>query len=587
MNDASSLPPPVQQRKTTQVKPKPRGPRGFLAQLDPKNALHNHTKSSTTQSMPSSPALEALRPQPSKTSPTSAPALQDAKARKMQALREALVHLLAVCPVSEKFIAQKLACGLEDCREVLNKVGKHARLDPTKWDLSDRAFKELDVWKFKYGSNEDRNKAIDRAVSAFDRMRLSTQDKSWQMLLPKADRGKNICLSKLNLHSGPIQTNTPKIHVQRTDDWVNGNTTGNESERKGRLAPSDAEPMVRSKSSDQIRKKRVSDREAQAKRLLSKNPKKAAPTPKTKETVKKGLKAPLNKNVKSTEFVHDSDEEEEDEMNDGLIVDKPTDTGDVTHDVGKTPQNGSRTDFPTSEPEPKAAKAEGNNSGQLANLTPTNPPSSNPTNPGSQTRLSSSSQSSSGTSKTFARQRNTSSPLKPSPLGSSPPTNASDLDNDIRMNHTSTSSTSSTPLLAQSSKQSDASKMGIGPAVRLPQSDQNNFERSLKRKAEGLVENDPSGSAPLTNGQVSPKKRAKTSVLSPPATDGSDSSPNSDGHRFTIEQAQRFKRYYAKYERMYREIASMQKPPADEVKRVKNMHRRLAELKDQISKAVI
>lgn len=581
VKDTANLPPPIQQKKTDLAKSKPSA---LFALQDKRNALNS--RKPMTQSMPTSPALGTNRPPNSGLGPTSAPAFQDPKTRKMQALREALIHLLAVRPVSEKFIAQKLACTEQECCEVLNKVGKRARLDPMKWDLSDRAFKELDPWKFNYERQEDRALAVDRAVSAFDRMRLSTQDKVWQMLLPKADRGKNKVLSKLKLHSGPLQVNTPKIHVQSTDDLAKDNLA-NDSDRKDRLAPSDAEPMVRSKSNDQIRKKRVSDREAQAKRLLSKNPKKALNSVKPKGAVKKGTKkASANPNVKSTEFVHDSDEDAS--MADAVAPTAPPAQGNTKQNANKTRDKAesSMTDIQASKDETCDTKVEAKGGTQAEKSTPINQHATNSSNFGSHRRLSESSPSSSGRPKTISRQRTASSSIKPSPLGSSPPTNASDFDNDNMISHASTSSNSSTPLLAQSGRLLGISKAISSAAEVQPEMSPNASKHKLKRKADELDSDTHKDVVPLTNGHMSPNKRSEPSVLSPPATDGSDSSTALDNHRFTLERAQRFKKYYMKYERLYHEISTTSEPSAEKVEQVKAMHQRLIELKNQISRAV-
>ena len=91
-------------------------------------------------------------------------------------------------------------------------VGKEHRLIQDRWTLNDKAFKELDVWNFDYPNQDDRQLAINCALSAFDRMRSSTQEKVWDMLLPKNERGKGKILSNLDLHKGPIkQSNTPRI----------------------------------------------------------------------------------------------------------------------------------------------------------------------------------------------------------------------------------------------------------------------------------------------------------------------------------------------------------------------------------------
>ena len=188
-------------------------------------------------------------------------------------------------------------------KPALEKVGREFRLDPSKWDLSDKSYKDLDVWKFEYPDQHDRELAIDRATSAYDRLRMSQEDPKWQLMYPKSERGKGKTLSRLNhLHKGPIQqSTTPRIHVQQPEDSVDEKplSKSDESDQKGRLTPKASE-MARSKSSDQIKKTKVSEKEAQAKRLLNKGPKKVISEVKEKgahPAVKKGApkKKPCSK----------------------------------------------------------------------------------------------------------------------------------------------------------------------------------------------------------------------------------------------------------------------------------------------------
>ena len=541
--------------------------------------------------MPASPALGAIRPaQPITNPPTSAPTVQDEKSQKLQALKVPLLHLVAIRPMSLKFLAQKISCSQDECKQVLEKIGKPARLDPTKWDLVDRAFKELDVWKFDYESDNDRELAIEHTISAYDRLRLSREDKLWQMLLPRDERGKGKILSKLHLHEGPIQkSSTPRIHVQRTaEESVNGNNTGNESDRKDRLAPNDAEPMARSKSSDQIKKQKVSEKEAQSKRLLSKNPRKPGPTAKPREAPKKAAKKGGSSGpvVKSTEFVHDSDEDEEDK-HPATITARGAGSKALEAAVKKplklsaTTQNGSIEEFQKVEKDMKRAKHP---------VKATSSPRS--TSPGSKHRLSDASHSSSSASK-LSRQRTTSSPLKPSPLGSSPPTNASDFDNDSQLQHTSTSSTSSTPLIAQSHKAPVTPKLVDARAKDSSPMPQNTSEHCLKRKANDLDSDIHVHNVPTSNGHCSPAtKRARTSATSlhrcqNSSNSASDTSPAED-REYILSQAERFKEYYVVYERLHREISMHPEgAPSDKILKVNEMHKRLVSMKDEIARAVM
>ena len=560
---------------------------------------------------------------------------------KPQALRQSLVHLLAARPASQKLLVRHLNCKDEDIEEVLHKIGKPFRLDQSKWDLQDKAFKELDVWDFNYPNQEDRQLAIGRAISAFDRMRLSTQEKLWDMLIPKEERGKGKILSHLNLHKGPIQpATTPKIHIQQTsneskkEDLVHDN----ENDQKDRLAPN-AEPMARSRSHGPIKKTKISEKEAQSKRLLSKGPKKVAPAEKEKEThpaVKKGGPSNAKKAnaPKSSEFVNESDEE--DGLEDAATqhaqslpskkAEKSSKTpkelvsayppGNTTsskgpkHAVSSQPavsvttikKNSSKPATPihvtaTSKPKPTIkntvnGKDVRDQESKNANRTPTipakvqdkipNPPTpSSASTPAPKHRLSDSSQGSTTMKKTLSRQRTTSSPHKPSPLGSSPPTNASDFDNPEQ------SSTSSTPLISQMSKV-NATQYGLSP--RINGHVRNASSHSLKRKACDLDSDMHNHGVPMTNGnlngytngKVTSGKRHKASDITPPTTD-SDDEPLARA----LKKAQSFKKYYASYEKQYREVSQIENPPQEKLDELMRMHTRLAELKEQIRKGLV
>ncbi|KAI4197182.1 MAG: hypothetical protein LQ348_002190 [Seirophora lacunosa] len=608
----SQTPTPSPSLKSTH--PNPRAT-NFFANLKSQQTRKPMTSHGNTlaRSTPGSPAAAPSHPgQATSIPPRSAPAAQDEKSQKLQALKIPLLHLVAIRPMSLKFLANKLGCSQDECRQVLEKIGKPARLDPDKWDLSDKAFKELDVWKFAYELENDRELAIEHAVSAYDRMRLSREDKLWQMLLPKAERGKGKVLSKLQLHQGPIQkSSTPKIHVQRTtEDQVNDNTPNLEGEERHHLTPADATPMARSQSSDQMKRKRVNEQEAQSKRLLSTKPKKASASPKAidapkKKVTKKGsASAP---NVKSTEFVHDSDEDGELEaVVNAAPKPAPTLASQPTtktasrlgpkSTVAKTPEAGpkglAKTAVPDKRDSIKQQQQTEKDGKRVKTPSATDKPGSDGSKratsgavaPSGKHRLSDASQSSSSTSK-VSRQRTTSSPLKPSPLGSSPPTNASDLENDRQPQATCTSSNSSTPLIGQARSTPLSAKAGIQAAKRLPEAAQNTSEHSLKRKADDVDSDLHSHNVPLTNGQISPAaKRIRRTVPSPRAMDSSssESSPISSD---VIHQAKRFKEYYANYERLYGDLSAQTTPAVEKVDRLVKMHNRLRTMKDEINRA--
>ncbi|KAL8783154.1 MAG: hypothetical protein Q9213_004846 [Squamulea squamosa] len=583
----SETPTASSRMKTNNVKPKPNT---FFAELSRK-------RTPIVRSVPSSPAVYPARSLVRHSNSAITTGADTDTREKMEALKFPLLHLVAIRPMSLKFLANKVACSQEECKQVLEKLGKPARLDPDKWDLTDKAFKELSVWDFKYELDDDRELAIEHAVSAFDRMRLSREDKLWQMLLPKEERGKGKILSKLQLHQGPIQkSSTPRIHVQGTvEDQVTDDPAHIEGNEKHHLTPEAAAPMARSQSIDQLKKKRVSEQEAQSKRLLSSGPKKAAAAAKAKDMAKRKVtkkEASLQANKKSAEFVHDSDEEEDEvtpapatSTTKPAVKSKTSDASlkttidnklqDAVADPGKGLQELEKI---KNGPKPSNCPT-----GQTSNSS--NKTQSKSGTPASKHRLSDVSQTSSSSSK-LARQRTTSSPHKPSPLGSSPPTNASDFDNDSHPQFTSTSSTSSTPLNTQARGAANCLKPRPDASKRLPNPAEKAPQPSLKRKADDCSSGSHVNNPSLVNGNIVPAaKRIKTSVPTPPATDtsSSESSPISNT---ILDQARLFKDYYERYQRLYRDVSSQANPAPERVERVKKMHGRLQSMKDDISRAV-
>jgi RNA polymerase II elongation factor ELL len=244
--------------------------------------------------------------------PTSAPSSHAKDTARLQALKTPFIHLLAIRPVSTKFLARQTRSTIEDCIALVQKYGTENRIDREKYDLKDKFYKDLDVWKFPYPTQDDRQAAIDKAISAFDRMRLSRTDKLWQSLLPKEERGKGKCLSKLNLQSGLAgkKPATPRLTMDGADDRKDGDTTGNETDRpKG---PSAAAPK---KTSTPAAKARA-EKEPAKRPPKNKNTNSTLTGRITKKTGgRPPAKAATETKYKSAEFVHDSDESD-DEMPD-------------------------------------------------------------------------------------------------------------------------------------------------------------------------------------------------------------------------------------------------------------------------------
>lgn len=139
--------------------------------------------------------------------------------RNTRGLRSLIVHELAVKPMSFEELRSKWQGHPYDLRPALDAV---ADFDDNlrKHVLKRGSWKELDVFTYDYDSYEDRPKAIDNAVRAYDRMRVGSSDPVWDRLLPKEERGQGRTLSKLlpNMSRGPPQPRerTPQIDVEST-----------------------------------------------------------------------------------------------------------------------------------------------------------------------------------------------------------------------------------------------------------------------------------------------------------------------------------------------------------------------------------
>ncbi|RAL04014.1 uncharacterized protein BO80DRAFT_486255 [Aspergillus ibericus CBS 121593] len=529
------------------------------------------------RSVSSSPALGVARSPVSMPplTPTSAPLTQNKDRIRLEALKVPFIHLLAVRAVSANFLARQTRSSLEDCEALARKYGAENRINPEKFDLKDKIYRDLDVWKFPYPSQEDRQEAIENAISAFDRLRISRSDKLWQLLLPKEERGKGKCLSRLDLRTGPIKkTATPRIQVQTSDDnGKDGYTTGQETDKASGngLTPRTVEPTSAPKSGTIAQKKRVGEKDAGAKRPATKSKTVANSTLTgrvTKKAERKTTAKPEGK-FKSAEFVHDSDEDDTD-MPDASSTEKPQ--PEKTKPELKLPAK-PPTLLPPREsshaPTPKVEQPEATPKSESLNQAPhrptavKRPPSSRPP----------------------ALKSPQKSPQKPSPLGSSPPTNASDIQSRSRSSsQNNSSSASSSPLITQVNRPRPAAGAPTVRKVVKPNgvSRPAGVANPLKRKAE-LERPALSSHAPgRVTGDLEHKRRRAVSTSS--GSTGSASPPLS--REILLQQlrekSQTFKQFYAKYRTLHDALASQSDPPRVDLERLHKQHVRLQRMKKEI-----
>jgi RNA polymerase II elongation factor ELL len=532
-------------------------------------------KTAASRSLTASPTLGAPTSPAFAMTPTSAPIMQTKDRERLDALKTPFIHLLAVRAVSAKFLARQTRSTPEDCTLLGEKFGVVNRIMTDKYDLRDKLYKDLDVWGFKY-TEEDRKSVIENSISAFDRMRISKTDPIWQNLLPKAERGKGKCLSRLNLRTAPPpKPAAPKIKVNGAEDSGKDNET---------TAPKGAPPTTKVAAASQ--KARTSDKDLTKKAT---KPKTTNSTLTGRVTKKSAGKTPAkpdgNSKIKSAEFVHDSDEDDDIDIPDAApAAPAPAPKQQVEH---KRAPSISKTQAPKikAPAKPRAADAP---SAPATKVTPKVPkpetakPKLEPTKPAAK-----------ATASKRAPSRPSTSPQKPSPLGSSPPANASDSTGRNRSDsqNQSSGSSSSSPLISQLAKinkvarpAAPAAKPVAKPATKAPaqiNGAAKTATKSLKRKAESDRLSVPQAGRPT--GNLEAKRRRAVSTSSGGST-GSASPPFS--YEILRQQLQeksvKFKQYWTKYRNLHDALAAVPNPSQAELDRLQRQHDHLLDMKEQI-----
>lgn len=520
------------------------------------------------RSITASPPLGAAK-SPAALTPTSAPASQTKNNARLEALKTPFIHLLAVRAVSTKFLSRQTRSSIEDCSALAQKYGIENRINHEKFDLKDKSFKDLDVWQFPYPSDEDRQNAIENAVSAFDRMRISRSDKLWQTLLPKMERGKGKCLSRLNLGNGPIKKPaTPQVE---------GFSDRKEGEEVDRVTGSGVTQKADTATQKARAEKPASKQPASKQPTKAKNANSTLTGRVTKKTAEK--KAPAAKaetgKFKSSEFVHSSDEDSD--VPEPSPPSPPSPPAQPAKAQKKSPvkkaqapapapKSSQKAQVPAKRPaEPSSASAAASKVPKVEAPTP---------------KL----ESTKATSKKPASRLST-SPQKPSPLGSSPPTNASDDGpgrNRSDSHNNSSSSSSSSPLISQLARANKTS----GTAIRKPAAQTNGVSKPaaatnpLKRKAAPERQTAP---AARTTGNLDHKRRRAISTSSGGST-GSASPPMSEelARQKLREKSQDFKRKYQKYSNFHRKLEAQPHPDKADLELLQKQHDRLETLKQEI-----
>ncbi|RWA05588.1 hypothetical protein EKO27_g9518 [Xylaria grammica] len=568
-----------------------------------RSAMASVLSSTTSRSLPSSPALNGV------SSPNPAFSASQQVLEKNKGQRSILVHELATRDQPFEHLRNVWTGADADLKPTVEKVADFNK-STEKWSLKKIYWKELDVWNYEYDNLADRQSAIDNAVKAYDKARVMLSDAVWERLLPQEDRGKNIVLSKLQATIAK-QSTAPKISVQKAEE-------GNKSDIDSSKAKGEA--MSRSTSAPSASKpKKISEREAQTKRLLSNNPKKAAPkkqVSKVKATEEKG------KRVLSEEFVYDTDTSEEEAplsqstqstqsttaapkpkhpQKPAEKPEKPTERP-IEKPVGRVNEKPREPPAPSVplKPKPKAVvraprgptkaigitnkspqkrprEDEDSSSSSGAPLSKRIKPPKELAKPVTEPKAMKqhrASDASRGTNSTitssFTMKSKNTSPTKSSPLATSPPTNASDLED-------------------RSSNQRPPNHSHQHP----PQP-RRNGERDRERGRDRGQAGGSTNSAPTSNAEApragppvvaSKKRKEREPVEESPDTTPTPPTKKPRVSKDVLNQALKFTRYYEKYEALHYEIAALKIPPEDKLADLLEMRGRLVTMKREIQRA--
>jgi hypothetical protein len=179
-------PPPILEASKSSRKPRPTKLQRLIAQHGVDNA----------EMLPS-----ALRSAGSASSGPPQIPLSQQQAEEAMAPRKSIIHLLAIEPMSEEALRAVIpnAPNIAITQTLLEVADKKEG----KWELRKLFWMELDIWGYKYRSEENRRRAINNAVKVYDELKLGVSEPEWDRLVPASERGKGRILSNLPAPTKP------------------------------------------------------------------------------------------------------------------------------------------------------------------------------------------------------------------------------------------------------------------------------------------------------------------------------------------------------------------------------------------------
>jgi RNA polymerase II elongation factor ELL len=495
-----------------------------------------------------------------KLAPTSQPSSTNEAV--IAALRVPVIHLLAREPASEASLAKMCRTSSATMKELLPKIAKRSTQDSDKWQLTDKSFREINPYSFPYSTQEEREQAIEGAIKSFDRMRLTKEDKLWQVLLPREQRGQGICLSRSKvkaLETKP-KASTP---LHKMSDFTKKKPVAKKAEDKPAEKRIDGDKKT----------KPVKEKEL-------KPPKEGAASKLSKAAKDKLLGAQTAKEVKDEAAKATTPNPATASTLDNKAASRPIPSTEANKiRTKKVPA--SQVNSSSSTPRSKPKMAVSRESYQHR-----------PVKPVYNTK-----------------------PKNPSPLSASPPVNASDFEDSHPVHKALAAAASpvkssygnSDRSLKRKANDIDSDIHNHSLAVKKP-----NADRATPSHTPSHTNGRPNGSTPSSSGSVkrksddsstsntpttAPKVRKVTSINvglasrynnshpSPGDSSSSTTSPTipSLSFRQTVELSQKFQKYYTKYEELYWRLTEATSPPTEAQRNdLLKMHKKLEEMKREI-----
>ncbi|CAO2657907.1 Nn.00g071670.m01.CDS01 [Neocucurbitaria sp. VM-36] len=497
-----------------------------------------------------SPLLSAPSSPMHKRPPTSQPS--SSRDVVLTALRVPVIHLLAREPATETSLASTCRTSLANVRDLLPKIAKRCSTDADKWQLTGKSFLEVNPWKFPYQSSEDRQQAIDSAIRSFDRQRLAKDDKLWQILLPREERGQGICLSRSTVKA-PEAKPKPSTPMHKISDLTKKKPVAKKADEK--IVEKKPKPAKDADTKPKSMKEKYLAREKPTVKEVKDEPTKAS-TPTTVTPATSRPTVPADRNTASTDA--------------SRIRTKKAPAADSNSTPRVKPKMSAR-DLHRDRPSRPVRPA------MPVNTKPKNPSPLSASPPVNASDF----EDNHPVHKALAAAP---SPAKTS-TGSSDRSlkrKANDIDSDIH-NHT----------LALKKPHVDRATPNHNPSHtngRLNGSTPSSTS-SLKRKSD----ESSSSNTPTTAHKVRKVANIDTGLASryhhnnpqasPGASSTSTTSPSmpSLSFRQTVELSQKFQKYYKKYEELYWQLTEAEKPPTDAQRNdLLKMHKKLEEMKREI-----